>query len=282
MRDYFKVVLFGLLLLSFQVLATESVMAFVKQGLPNLDQAERHAALEMWAHDLSEKEGIKASILAVQDIDELIKLVEAQQVSSVLINTGVFIQHLARLEPYLNSDLLAIKRHQGLYEDYVFVTRKESGLNALPVLRHKTLSMVRDYVLQSAYLNHLLRKSASTSAGRYFSRIINAKSSSLAVLDVFFGRADVAVVAQHIFDLTADLNPAIRHKLQLIHHSGAKFVPAVLIMFKHASTVNEVLKKNALEHQFTARGQQLLELFKISGLKEVTLSDLRQSYFVYQ
>jgi ABC-type phosphate/phosphonate transport system substrate-binding protein len=279
--SWFKIIFLGLCLLSFNLPAMESVMAFVKEGLPDLSQADKRAALEMWADDLGKEEKITASILAVDDVNELIKLAEDRKVTSVLINTGAYIQHLARLKPLLSNDVLAIKRHEGLFEDYVIVTQKESGLNSILQLRHKKISMVSDYVLQRGYLNYLLKHSVSLSARQFFSRIINAKTGSLAVLDVFFGRADVAIVAQHIFDLTADLNPAIRHELQIIHNSGPKFVPALLVMFKHAEEVNKLMKNQALEHQFTVRGQQLLDLFKINGLEEVTYQDLEPSFFVY-
>ncbi len=94
------------------------------------------------------------------------------------------------------------------------------------------------------------------------------------IFKVFFKNADAAVVTQKTFEFAKEFNPQIGENLKIIEHSG---VPSSIYGFFRKSADENMRQKIfdlALNIKDTARGKQILEIFKTDLILKSTLDEL--------
>lgn len=101
---------------------------------------------------------------------------------------------------------------------------------------------------------------------RLFLEIVMSSTPSRAVLPVFFGQADVALVTRSAFETMIELNPQVGAQLKVLANSGP-LLPLLLAPTRHADPdVMGKVMKAILELQEEPGGDQILMMFKTDKL----------------
>ena len=67
--------------------------------------------------------------------------------------------------------------------------------------------------------------------------------------------------------MVRELNPAINNDIKVVHHSGANFIPALVLTFNYSGNAYaDKVRNNLGTLTDTVRGQEILNLFNIKNI----------------
>jgi len=261
-------------------------LAYLETGLQDLNDAERRTGLEILAGELSKGIDTDFTVASYKNVEALIDALMAGEINFAVLNSYYFIRETERLQPFLGKDLYAIRRSHLPKEDYMVVAKKDLNYKNISSLAGKRVSLRKDYLIQVFYLEYLIKKYAHSSLEGFFKTVKDTRSDSQSVLDVFFDTSDATMVPEYVFDLVVELNPAVRERVNVVHRSGAHFIPAVVFVTKDtAENFADIVKKNLHDLPNNARGQEILNLFGIEAIdriENVELNEMLKIYDEYQ
>jgi ABC-type phosphate/phosphonate transport system substrate-binding protein len=159
----------------------------------------------------------------------------------------------------------------GPEETYVVVTHREGGRARLADLAGTKLGIFGNprLALAEPWLDVELAAAGLPRANAHFSSLQRHQKPAKAVLPVFFGQAEAALVSQRVFETIVELNPQLGRTLQVIARS-----PALLPMiFALVEGIDPALHRQLLEnlpdvHRSPA-GRQVLHLMQGERLELV-------------
>lgn len=257
-------------------------IAYLKEGLTELNQYEKLVALNMWIEEFSRIYHVEAEFRAINTIDELIHAVQSGEIHFALLNSGEYLKEYARLKPFLATRIYAVERTENLFEEYLIMVKKSDAVHKLEDLHHKRFSFLADHQLYNRYLEYLTLQIGREKPEQFFKQIRHTPTASQAVLDVFFNRSDACLVPRHIFMTAAALNPAITEQLTTLRSSGPMFIPAVVVSFTHTPEVmQQMFGHHLTESHLTTRGQQIFELFQIIRIVQVLPEQFQPMFAIY-
>ncbi|MGR9116565.1 MAG: PhnD/SsuA/transferrin family substrate-binding protein [Gammaproteobacteria bacterium] len=261
-------------------------IAYLQDGLNELQKSEKQVALQLWAEELISEGDFKVKILPINTMSRLQELIKTKAVSYAIINSVHYLKQHKQLIEYLDHNLWAIQRSDALYEEYVIVTRKQKNFKNFKQLSGAIFSIAKDNPLINFYTNYLVLKAGYPATTFFFKKIRNTPTASQAVLDVFFGKSDACIVPRHILDMAVELNPAIMVRLEIIHRSGASFIPVLILgAADNPASINSVFTNSIRRIQESPRGEQIINLFKIHSAVMIgadKLSAMSSIYSEYQ
>jgi ABC-type phosphate/phosphonate transport system substrate-binding protein len=171
---------------------------------------------------------------------------------------------------------------------YLILTRRDSGLNALPDLRGKSLVKL-DYASVGAalhWLDTLLAAGRLGSQERFFGSVEVVGKPSAAVLPVFFGKKSACVVDESSFKIMKELNPQVGLELQVVAISE-RFAD-ILVCVRERGWPSDALRAETMQALTDLPqdpgGRQILTLFKIDHLvpfRDEYLDTIRQLRAAY-
>jgi phosphonate transport system substrate-binding protein len=171
---------------------------------------------------------------------------------------------------------------------YVVLTRRDSGLTNLAVLRGKDILQL-EYVrsgVGKVWFDTLLLSEKLGAPETFFSNVEVVTKPTAAVLPVFFGKKPACVVDEGSFDLMKELNPQVGQILQVVAISDTLADVVVCLREEHWSS--DKLKADTItalkELHLNPEGQQICTLFKIDRMIPFedsqldTIRNLRATY----
>lgn len=281
MQRYFSrvtVILFSIFLqisASLKADISTSYFVFLQDGIGELQKSEKQVAFDVWNEWTAQDGNYQLSTTWVTTMQDLLKIIKNKKVDYALLDGSNFIKYFPQLKPNLKGETWVVQRTEKQFEEYVLLTSKESKATELKQLKGTTLSLHSELRLLKMYLDYIVKKSTHTSAENHFKIIREAKTESQSILDVFFGYSEACLVAKHVLEDAIELNPAIRNKIKIIHHSGEIFIPVIYIAFNNASDITLTRFAEAVDKLHnTVRGQQMLDLFGVHAIKKIEQKEL--------
>lgn len=277
--------LLGLSLCGSPVRAQEKNMtlAYIGTGLKELNNTDKQVALQILAKELTKNVNTELSVTPLNSVQEMLDLANAGKLNYSLINSYFYIKNIEQLRPLITDEIWAAQRGQGLGEDYVLIVNNDTDYRDIRSLSGKRLSTFTDDLLMGFYLQQLIQREANTSPERFFKSIKDTRTLSQSVLDVYFKTSDACLVPSHIVDLVTELNPAVKQGIKIVHHSGANFIMALILVFKNnPETKANAIRSNLQELPHSIAGQQILELFHIKTITQIPPESLNSMLSLYQ
>lgn len=217
---------------------------------------------------------MKSEIKIYEDRNALIHDLSENRVDAVFTNT---IDHFA-LDHLINSDYIytliyGSSAHQKAY----LLTRKKDRIKNLVDLRGKKISIPNGHDLGRLFLDVELRKQGLPGLDKYFSSIKQTIDTNTAVVDLFFGKSDCALVSDVAFELAAELNKQIPQDLKVLIASDY-MIPQIIAINKNVphsifKKVDEFLVK---AHE-NPRIKHLLSLFRAKKFVKLEQNQLIES-----
>ncbi len=166
------------------------------------------------------------------------------------------------------------RRIIGTDEGIALLVSNTSGIRSFADLRNKRLSRLSNDRLSDIFLEVQCIKAAGM-ACHDFLQMKEEKRDIQSVYNVFFGRADAALVSLATLRTANELNPQVGQRLHVLLDWKAKAL-MFGIMTRHTKDAYRDLVLNSVtEVMKTPRGRQILELFKTDYLEPVDAEALR-------
>ncbi len=271
MRFFFNVTMLSIIAFIPVVNATNAgTIVFVQDGIGELQKPEKQIAIKFWDKYFNKSVSNFSVSSSITTMPGFIEQLNNKKIDYVLLDGSNFIQYYQALEPKLNDEVWLVQRTDNSFEEFVLLVKQDAKINHVRQLKNTVFSLHSGYGLLRLYLEQLVAQTSNVSMAGFFNEILDAKTESQAILDVFFSKSDACLVARHVFENAIELNPAIGKKLIIIHHSKRIYAPAIYLALDGVSKKSRINFSRGVEMlNNTVRGRQILDLFGIHIIKRI-------------
>jgi ABC-type phosphate/phosphonate transport system substrate-binding protein len=149
---------------------------------------------------------------------------------------------------------------------YLILVRREDHHIRLSELRNHKASLATSYFVGKRFLDVKLLQQGLPVSENFFYEIDLVSEANTAVVDLFFGKVDVAVVPENSYELACELNPQLRASLVVLDSSEPMICDAVGMRYDFPQSRIERIAPYVLRKGPKGRLKHLLETFRIEGL----------------
>jgi len=219
------------------------------------------AALKVWIDLIGKSRGflLETEVGSFDRLEEAEKRIQDGTVDLLVLNSMEFLQN--RQAAKLDAAFVPTS------DDYVLVVRRDGKVRSLGDLQGKSLILSRlgaDW--GRVWLDRMLAEQRLGATDEFFGMNRETENPSSAILPVFFGKSDAAVVNRRSFTIMAELNPQLDRQLLILTNSP-RIPEAVTCVHKDFAVFRKELLEGLADLHNDPKGQQLLMLFKIDKLE---------------
>jgi ABC-type phosphate/phosphonate transport system substrate-binding protein len=247
------------------------VMGYSVDAFYDVDQKDATAALAVWSKEIGKQQGYTVDSGFYGSSAKL-----AEDLASGKVDFAVFrADDYTRLHRKVDFDLgMTVVKDGKKTQKIIILVRVDSLYNTLKDLRNKTLVVAKGDTVGPLYLDNLLLQQRLPESTKYFSTIQERVKASQAVLALFFGQSDACLINEGSFAMMAELNPQVKEKLRIMHASPEFLVGLGIFRKDMFQEDRATLRKTLATLGDSARGKQVLMLFKADRFDAVEPREL--------
>lgn len=240
---------------------------YSRSMLQGVNEADFRGAIETYARVIAQQSQIPTR--TDQPIfSSTAEMEAALRDGSINLLTGPSREILRLPADLLEPDFVVAATSEGTGVEFVLLVRRDRGIQHLAQLRNLTLAIWDSppTALGFDWLDLLLAHDHLKPVDAFFARVKRCAKPGPAVLPVFFGQIDGAIVTRRAFELLAELNPQLATQLTIIATSPR--LQPMLTAFSHR--LGPTLRAKVVDAMFsienTAAGRQVLILYQTESL----------------
>jgi hypothetical protein len=192
--------------------------------------------------------------------------------------TFVSIFDFFEMEHLVNQDYIyTLKLGRESVEKTLLITQKKQQITKLEDLQGLSISIPSGYYLGKNYLDLELMKRGLPKSEDYFTHINEVQDINSAIVDLFFGKTDCALVTDTAFKLASEMNKQISMNLEVLL-SSTEMISQVLAMNKNISLdIIQQIDNYIVNAHEIQRIKALLSLFRAKKFVKVKKSHIQSS-----
>lgn len=239
-------------------------VGFSSRVFAETDTRDARVAMELWARELSRSMGLATTpkTIIFSNIKELRSALSKDELAIITLSA---IDYLNIRDSVNLRPIIVASNNRGKAREQLLLVRKASGIRSLKGLRNKTIALLPPGKHQSSHiwLDVLLLRNGTRQTDGYFQKIQEATTASQAIMSLFFGKVDAAVVSRGAFETAKTLNPQLGHSLKIIVESRSLMGDITCIPLSISDTFGRTIESAALDLHKTTTGRQIFTLFQI-------------------
>ncbi|MET0065769.1 MAG: PhnD/SsuA/transferrin family substrate-binding protein [Candidatus Thiodiazotropha sp.] len=213
------------------------------------------------------------SIKIYDDNEALIQSFKSGKIEGILVSSLEFL----KLDEYLHpSGRYAVQYGPELKQPYLVLVRKADKDFKLSNLRGGRLSYGNGHLVGKRFLDVILMQQGYPVSERFFADIETVKEVNTSIVDLYFGKVDVALVPKHNYDLALELNPQLAQKLRILMQSKPMIYQAFGMRNDFPQRRLDRIDSRVLNPIPKARTDKLFKTFRIKGIDKITFESLRE------
>ncbi|PKL87584.1 MAG: hypothetical protein CVV23_14630 [Ignavibacteriae bacterium HGW-Ignavibacteriae-2] len=236
--------------------------------LMEIDPSDAEAALRILIQHIASLKGyhIKVETVFYTDIKAIKKDLQEKKLDVLAVLGGEFLelQKSVIMQPEL------VPTSQGsIYHKYILITHKNKAPNFFSTKKHNKLlvSVSKKNEFPFMWLDNIFAKKGLPQVNKVFENIEELDKPSMAVLPVFFSKADAAVVPLSLFNVVSELNPQLKKDLVILEESEDMLLSVICFTSNLPQKVQKIMKEAMIELKDTRQGKQILDIFNIEGMQ---------------
>lgn len=234
------------------------------------DRTDILVSMNFWMQEISQNfEQASAPVQLFDNIDAMAAAYENRIINMVVAPPMSLAIHFKRNDL---TDCMIGKRDHDKLDSLLLIARKNNGSSTLMSLKGKHILTPENDELAEIYLNLLTLKSAKLPYAKFFGKVSRSKQARRMLLDLFFDKADVALINQTTYDVMLELNPQIANKIQIM--DVYPILSRSYSFVRPDYAMRERLKRDFLKVGETARGRQVLTIYQQDSLSFCDVHDL--------
>lgn len=227
------------------------------EAIRDTSRADLEVALKVWADDIKRILKVPAEIMFYRAMSDIRRDLGSGKVNFVIADGINLLRHF---EP---DDLADGFGAAAANEDsMVLLARRDSGLTGFKDLAGKRVVLLTDNELSELLLETGCLRNYRVTCERAGVVVAHEARSQQQVLQVFFGKADAALVRGHPYDVAVELNPQIQQRLHVLERVA--IYPTALGLFgaRVSPAFRDYVIEKVPEMERHPRGRQLLEVMQ--------------------
>lgn len=242
-----------------------AVIGYSSSIFTHLVKENAQAAAKLWSNFVIRKKNGTAETRIFKNFSEMEKELKAGKIDLIILLSNEYLGLKSRglLEPLFIS-----ARGEELYDTFILVTRKDSGIHSLRELKGKSFLQLSGSAceIHRLWFDMLMMKLGVREPEQFFSSLKEVIGPSQAIMPVFFKRADACILSRRSFEVIAELNPQLRNELQIIDGSTPVATGVICIRKSCNGRQREGLIEVLETLNRDVEGRQLLTLFRMNRL----------------
>ena len=246
-------------------------LATSDQTFGGFNKNDTAAALLAWARSIVKEKGL--NVRAEMSVFSQFEALHGAFLSGEIDAASLNVREILKLGGMPEMVYLPVME-EGLFVRYAVIVHARKGIRDPGQLVGKNLSIHESVRMVYAldWLAMLLTEATGavspSTADHPRGTLIKVENTSKAILQVFFGQADAALVTSQAFDLACELNPQLGRDLAVLAVSQP-FVPSAFVFRPgYQGWIREQLEAAIMDLPQTVAGRQLLTTFKCSRMEK--------------
>lgn len=243
-----------------------SVVGFSNSTFLDTDKESSQAVARLWTGLVARKHGGTSDTRILGSLAEIEREVRLKRVDLLILLSSEYLELKERipLEP-----LCVSAKKDDIHDRLALIVRRDSGIRTIANLRGKNL--IRQKGLSSdgrdQWLETLLMHDGVRAPDHFFSPgSHHVLKPSMAVMPVFFRKADACIVTRSSLKVMGELNPQLNRELTVLAESPPR-PGSVIVVRRGLPPLHREALRDILETlDKSPQGQQLLTLFRMSRL----------------
>ncbi|QOY54214.1 PhnD/SsuA/transferrin family substrate-binding protein [Candidatus Sulfurimonas marisnigri] len=256
-------------------------MGYLVDGLNDIKYKDARLAFTLWIKDFLILDGVQADITYYENVDEMLEDYINNKFNYMAVNPYFLLKHKDIF--YDNTkNFWMVQRSSELFEEYIILVRDDGKINTIKDLKAKIIMSRSDDYMGRMVVDFEILKEAHTTAKNYFSDMEKTEKFSTSILKTYFSKVDACIVPSYVFAVVSEMNPDISKKLKVLHKSEKIFLS--LVGGFHNNTTEEMLdifSLNMARNNSSARGQNIMSLFKMKKILPLAQRDLKPLFEYY-
>lgn len=244
-------------------------MAFYLPSIREANMADVRISLQSWADELGRPLGVKLRTSTYSDMATLRGAIDRAELD-VVNASGMELAELFSPDELLGG---YASYHHNVEEGLALVVGKASGLRSVADLRGKRIVRLSKDRLSEVFMENQCLKVFAREC-RDSLTMVEEKRDVQSVYNVFFGRTDAALVTLSTLRTAIDMNPQVDQRLTTILKWKTRSLTFAMTTRKADPAIRDIILKSAQEVMKTARGRQVLEMFRADEIKPADVDDL--------
>lgn len=243
-----------------------------------LNITDIRVAMDYWVKEITQDMNLfRAHTEFFVDMKDMSQSFNNNQLDVIIAPPLSIVKHFNLNE--LSNGFVGI-RANGLMNSLILLVKNDTEVTGIASLRGKRLLMPLNDELAEVFIDTQTRKFARIGYKQFFKSIEFESKNSRMILDLFFGKADAALVYLRAYDVTQELNPQIKSKTKVLlsYSLRSKDYAFFSKNFGHG----DLILNNIVRFTQNPRGRQLLELFKTDDMVEAKKEDLLPIKALYE
>ncbi len=241
---------------------------------PSVNQIASRAdimlSLTYWMQELSQR--FDMSVAPVQLFDDIKLMAEAFKQERINLVAAPPLSIAVHFERENLADCVLASRAGDKLDSFYLVSGPTVVGQGIDALRAKHVLMPENDELAEVFLQLLTLKHAHLPYTKYFAKVTASDKAQKMLLDLFFGKADAAIVNQATYELMTELNPQMAEKIKVLADLPLK---SKNYGFLHRNYQQRArFMQNYLKIAETVRGQQILMVYQQEKMSFCDVKDL--------
>lgn len=246
------------------------------ESLPNSSVTDAEIAFTLIFNEMLSEVHESFSVKIYEDNDTLVEKLQTGDIQAVFVSTLRYFQLSDMLHP---TARYVVQYGPTLKQRYLVLVRNRDANKSLPEFRGGKLSFGAGHQVGKRFLDVELMQQGLPLCDDFFSEIEMVREVNTSVIDVFFGKVDVAIVPDFSYELALELNPTIGDSLSILAQSEPMVFQAVGVRRDFPQNRLDKIEPRILNQAPTGRLQRLLDTFRITRLHRInddTLKEIRK------
>jgi len=244
----------------------------LRNTISDVDINDASAAIKVWGQKIEErlKLGVTFDFMLFNDINDLIKYPQKDNLGFVVLNTIDYLKNKSKLQVYPAStppDCV----------EYLLLVKKDKYKN-LADLKGKKLGLAisNNNPIPGMWIDVLLGKKKLDRKEKFFGSLKEFNKESQLILSVFFEQNDVCVASSSAFKTMCELNPQVERNLIILAVSPC-YTIGLACMTQNSRKFNYIDKLIDATGDMDSfpEGKQILTLMKTLRVRRFKRDDLK-------
>ncbi len=249
-------------------------VGFSSKVFQDIDKRDAQAAMELWAKQLSRSSGVPgAQVTIFHDTAALQRAVRKKKTHLVTMSA---IEYLKIHDGLPITPAFVATNKVGRNMDQLLIVHRNSGIRKVKDLRGRSFAILPSAKLEAGriWLNVFLVKNGVSEGTACFRQVKEFSRASQAIMGVFFGQVDGAVVSRGSFETCNTLNPQLAKDLVVIAESKSLMGDVTCMPTYISDRLRSAIERAAMHLHESNVGRQILTLFQIDRVARFRETDM--------
>lgn len=159
-------------------------------------------------------------------------------------------------------------------QEYVLVTSISHEAKGLNSLRGKTFGVPFGHALGERIANTYIAEQTGQNIGEFFGSIARPDSSQSALIDLVFGKVDIAIVTKNELGIAIDLNPQMASSLTTLYVSPPVVLNLMVLSPKTGPDYRALFRHVTANLSEYSQSRHMLALYGADGIAPLAPEDI--------